>query len=244
MIKEIKGLKIEIDESELFLLEGETSCINNIEKYCKDLDMNLIIDIGANVGCFSLVSAVATSARQIVSVEANMKNFGSLCYNIYSNNLWGHIIPLPYAVYSESNKLLPLSSAGGNSGQHSLQFLEGLEISNYIRTISLPDLCRNYGIIDYMKVDIEGGEYDVFTLTEEVQKVLQRVKFLEIELHSPANEDYFNTNLFLKEHSCYNDIKTVKETLIHFIKDCGFEILHEDLQDFSGMCMLRNKHLT
>lgn len=244
MIKEIKGLKIEIDEDELFLLEGETACINNIEKYCKDLDLNLIIDIGANVGCFSLVSAVVTNAKQIVSVEANMKNYGSLCYNIYSNNLWGTIVPSPYAVYSESDKLLPLSSAGGNSGQHSLQFLEGLEISNYIRTISLPDLCRNYKKIDYMKVDIEGGEYDVFTVTEEVQKVLARVKFLEIESHSPANENYFDIDLFLKKHPYYKDIKTVNATLLDFIKDCGFEVLQEDIQEFSGMCMLRNKNLT
>ena len=48
-----------------------------------------------------------------------------------------------------------------------------------VKSISYDDLVKKYGTPDYMKIDIEGGEYDFL-----MNKDLSGVKFLSLELHS------------------------------------------------------------
>lgn len=240
---ETYNLKLEMNENEKFLINGPTSCITQFEIYCKDKTLNTVIDIGANIGCFSLISTVLANVEQVIAVEANILNYFKLCNNIANNNLWGKIIPLPYAVSRERGKIIPIyGTLNGNSGQHSLLFKEGFPRTNFIRTISLNDLCRNYKIIDYMKVDVEGSEYDIFYPSEETLQVLQKIDILEIELHPPTNEEFYDLSEFLKNRSYYSKFVTIEEGLLQFIIDCEFEILVKP-NEHCGSFVLKNKHL-
>jgi FkbM family methyltransferase len=63
---------------------------------------DVVYDIGANVGTFTLIAAIARGAR-VVAFEPGYANFARLCENIFLNGCSDRVVPVP----------LPLSDANG-----------------------------------------------------------------------------------------------------------------------------------
>jgi FkbM family methyltransferase len=156
-----------------------------------EIQNKIVIDIGANVGMFSLY-AMSLSAHKVYAVEAQPNIYKTLLEN---TNGVGSIVPLNYAVYSESGKVVRLSNEKGLS---KIQ-----EMGDAATTITLEKLLDDNNIIGndlVLKMDCEGAEFDILLNTD--KKVLSRFKTVYIEIHG-------NTN----QNPAYRNVSTI-ETLL------------------------------
>jgi FkbM family methyltransferase len=126
-----------------------------------------LLDIGANVGIFTVYAAVIKKAK-VYSFEPSSQNFFLLNRNILANNLSDMVTPFPIALSNE-NKIdfLYLSSLeigdSGNSAGEDTNFLlqertSGLRHGTAIATI---DRLIEDGLIespDHIKIDVDGIE--------------------------------------------------------------------------------------
>ena len=113
------GLKIKFRWQDIFIID-ELIVRGEYLKYLnKDLKGKNIVDIGANIGCFSLQAAWA--GAKVFSVEASTINYNLLCENITLNKLEGKIIPTHTAIWKEDGELT-FNAESSNPGTGSLVY--------------------------------------------------------------------------------------------------------------------------
>jgi len=121
-----------------------------------------VFDIGAHLGYYSLLLAkcVGTVGR-VVSFEPSPVNFFTLQKNISINNL-EYVELINKAVFSRSGMIaMSVSPTDTGSGDWSIcRQVNGDSIQ--VQTISLDQFCEaNQVFPDFLKIDVEGAEYDV-----------------------------------------------------------------------------------
>ncbi len=136
-----------------------------ISDYINDGDT--VIDIGANVGAYSLLIAKLKKKSIIYSIEPESANFHALNRNIYSNKLQERIIPI-CAGLGEKNTLnyFFLSKMEPGAALHGLEepSSEGLNFTpKHVQGIveyRLDDLIKelSHKDIDHLKIDVDGFE--------------------------------------------------------------------------------------
>ena len=177
------GLTINIRRGDSFIWEQSQQ---GLKKY--DGPLETVVDIGAHVGCFSLAAAQAGAGR-IWAFEPVGDNYFKLVENIVRNGFWGIIIPMPFAI-SQSHLSAARIGKARNSGQYSLCYKEKYPTWWPCTTYYISELGHCLKQIDYMKVDIEGGEWSLFSQTE-IISLLKKTSFLDLEIHDLSNRKYF-----------------------------------------------------
>ena len=141
------------------------------------------VDIGANVGAFSIYSS--SLFKNVIGFEASFNNHQNCVKNISAaeckNVQVSHL-----AVAKESDLTVQLSAhIGALSGDNSCYNPASLPQwtgtpQEEVSTISLEDIYERYHIdyIDYLKVDCEGSEYPLL-----MNKDLSKINFLALEFH-------------------------------------------------------------
>ena len=176
------GLVINIRRGDSFIW-GQSQ--QGLKKYNGAL--GTVVDIGAHVGCFSLAAA-QMGAKRVWAFEPVGDNYSRLVENIVRNNFWGRIIPMPFAVFNYHLKMAQIGKAR-NSGQYSLHYKE-MYPTQLCTTYHLGELGRHLKHIDYLKIDIEGAEWGLFAQPE-IDPLLKKVSFLDLEIHDLSNKKYF-----------------------------------------------------
>ncbi len=121
-----------------------------------------VFDVGAHLGYYSLLLAKSVgSGGRVVSFEPAEGNFCTLKRNILINSL-NNISLVNLALFSKSGTIrMFVSSADTASGDWSISRdsnKDGIEV----QTISLDQFCEtNHVLPDFLKIDVEGAEYDV-----------------------------------------------------------------------------------
>ena len=175
-------------------------------------DDDIILDIGAHIGLFSLFASQFCKNGKIFCFEPIKENYEQLMNNIKINDI-KNIVPFNYAVSSKTGKI-KIYVNDDESG-HSM-FLEN---SNYIEvdSISIIDIFKK-NVIDkcnFLKLDCEGAEYEIIDLLS--KDYLQRIEKTVIEYHMADTKPELLQNLenTLKRNSF--KIKTRK-----LFSDIGF----------------------
>ncbi len=150
------------------------------KEYRGVLKDSIVVDIGANIGAFSLLAA-QMSAKKIYAYEPNQKAFIVLQKNILLNGLQHIIIPYRLALSSKENKMIkyPIESSPYNRELTD----DDLDNSELVSTTTLESIMKNNMIdsIDLLKIDCEGCEYDVFFNSTE--SVISKIKNITMEYH-------------------------------------------------------------
>ena len=135
----------------------------------------VVVDIGANIGAFSLLAS--RQAKVVYAVEPVRSNFEMLRHNVELNRLDNVIIyPLALADHNGTARIR-------DSGVMSSMYFGTEGAVELVPTVTLETFFRDNSIeeVDYLKMDCEGAEWDILLSTP--PEVLSRIRHLELEFH-------------------------------------------------------------
>ena len=138
----------------------------------------VVVDIGANIGMFSLHVAADLGAARVYAFEPFPESFALLRRNAEHNHL-DAIVPIPLAIAGEAGtRELHMQ---GRHGVHSLFGTSGEAVR--IECITLAEAFARYDITrcDFLKLDCEGAEYEI--LLKAPSDVYARIQRLALEYH-------------------------------------------------------------
>jgi FkbM family methyltransferase len=129
---------------------------------------DVLYDIGANVGAYSLVAAKKPGAgARVYAFEASYANVGALTTNVALNRADEQITVLPVAL-SDTTSLgvFHLRDLQAGGARHALGHgMEDATVKQAVMTYRLDDLVEQLGLPlpDHIKLDVDGGELAVIT---------------------------------------------------------------------------------
>ena len=188
--------------------------VTNQEKYYGNyvipdqIERKVCIDLGCNVGFFVMdnfknfdnLYAIDASYQNFVVtlrkvLHENLKNNTAnnvACFNLACSKNNGQIIKI-YKHDFNGNSVSPMTVTDMFKKQYP-QWQENQETYHNVFTISLEGLYQFFNIeyIDYLKIDIEGAEYDFL-----LEKDLSKIGCLAIELHGTLGLEMKNK---MKKH--------------------------------------------
>lgn len=167
---------------------------------------SVIVDIGAHKGYFSLFAAKNLNSKsRIIAYEPFKNNYQIMLENIKLNDI-ENINIFNKGIYSQAKEQeIYLSKSENNSlfkeyNSYLKQDYQDIEKASFIR---LADIFIENKIeqIDYLKLDVEGAEYDILFDTE--PEVLNKIKVISMEFHDLKKEEYTGIKLveFLKRNN-------------------------------------------
>ena len=173
-----------------------------------------IVDLGGNIGAFALLATIETNDADIVSIEPYPENYKRLLESILQNQLKDRVRCLNVAVVGKPrtvwmNDSSNILGSGRAIGGHEGVRVEGIDLATVMSRMQIEK-------IDYLKVDIEGSEYELF---EEIPKsVLARIGRIGVEYHDNGS----------------------RKNLFKNITDCGFELSRHPKAGSYGLAEFRN----
>jgi len=179
-------------------------------------DNAVVIDIGAHIGIFSIFAAIQTENVTVYSFEPDPGNFQFLLNNVKVNHLEDKIRPFNLAV-SNTNTPRKLIRSAASLTAHSLfankfprdEVKDSLEVA----CTTLPDIFEGNKVkkCDVLKLDCEGGEYDI--LLNAPDKILSKIGMIVAEYHDGLTS-------------------YTREDLRNFLENRNFEIKVEKSRSF------------
>jgi len=173
------GKKIELTDPFCYLRGYREIFLEQIYKFSVDKTCPLIIDCGANIGLSVIYFKYLYPEARIVAFEPdpeifsvlqrNVRRFGFTDVELYQNAVW------------TSNGELAFRSTGAGDGRVMTEDQEKGLIR--VPTVRLDDFMNQK--IDFLKIDIEGAEYEVI---KDCQNNLDAVNYFFIEYHGDRKE--------------------------------------------------------
>jgi len=196
-------------------------------EWIKQFDENSsFLDIGANIGVFSLLAAKRN--HHVISVEPESLNFAMLNLNIYDNKLNNNITAYPLSI-DEHNLVsrLNIHKMGWGRSMHS--FNDDIRINNKIFEpvffqgsvgSSLDDFLEQIKFSpEYVKIDVDGNELRVIKGSANLLKS-KKVKSVLIEIQPLLIDekleiiDIFEKNSFILDKKCSTDTNYIFNKLV------------------------------
>ncbi|MEX0887796.1 MAG: FkbM family methyltransferase [Patescibacteria group bacterium] len=172
----------------------------------------VVIDVGASLGSFSLMSA--RKGARVLAFEPAPESFVLLAKNIELNQMGNRICPLQLGVAGRSGRrdffltsFSPLSSFFGRG------------VKTKVGCVTLADIFRQHRLkaIDLLKLDCEGAEYEILYRTP--AEILQKIKEIRLEYHVlPARGE---------ARLGQPGKRTNPEDLTEFLLRQGFALVHQ-----------------
>ena len=172
----------------------------NLEYYYKFVDSSdNILDIGANIGLFTILSE---NAKSIVCVEPLKQTMPLLKKNVLENNL--------------SKKTKIVNAAVGKSGNLIIEVNKKLNLSRIVnkknkntyevKSFELKEIIKKYKST-FLKLDVEGYEYEIL-----YKKIPKKINKISMEFHTALlgnkkvkklinyfEEETFNVKYFIED---------------------------------------------
>lgn len=217
-MRKINWDKLQIPDDTKFLLDERPWGLG----YAKDL--NVVVDVGAHVGVFSLCAA-ERGARHVFSFEPFPDNYATLMCNVSNMGMWGVVTPLPFAItYGDEDVQMircigPTGCCGlGFSDKHVGVPVAALHLKKVLDFIS-----SNYGKIDFLKIDIEGGEWPMLQNAATISEWTSGIKYLDLELHW----DPWNNGTFAAEVPTIASKDERFNKAVSDLEACGLRVLEK-----------------
>jgi FkbM family methyltransferase len=217
-----------LDSNNINIINDEIFNKNIYEKHVKVKEGDVVLDIGSNVGAFT-VSILNKNPLKVYCVEP-------------SNTL------IDVIKQNTQNKCVYINKA--ISDKTSIETIqEGIHIycneGNKYETITFKQLIEENQInkIDFLKIDCEGGEYDVFT-EENKEWVLNNIKHIAGELHLWGTIDSVNRfkmfrDTYLVNHKNYTILNShTEEDITNLIFNNEFIQKYSDTNTHSAQFLL------
>lgn len=144
-----------------------------------------ILDLGANIGLFSLYAARLAPEAKIFALEPFPATFNRLVETVHDHQLETRVSCLNYAA-TGANGARIMANVPGPSQRRSLAVAASAMSGTAVSGKTLEAILRenNLSRVDLMKIDIEGSEYEVLLSTP--PEVLKRITRIALEYHGDS----------------------------------------------------------
>jgi FkbM family methyltransferase len=142
---------------------------------------SVIVDAGANVGFFTLLAARQSPNSLVLAIEPSPESYQRLVENVAKNGLTHRVRCLNQGLAGQET--LRLMRVGQSRSQvQRLLPPDSDEIAGVaVKTATLESVLRDLRQVDLVKMDIEGGEYEV--LLGSSPETLGKIRRLILEYH-------------------------------------------------------------
>jgi len=166
----------------------------------------VIVDAGANVGLFACWAAARNPQARIYAVEPSPDNTGRLLEHLRMNGVDDRVQLFTYALSSTERTVWLADNPNGSQMRHVTSGPTGGGVT--VPALSLGELLARvpHDRVDFLKMDIEGSEYDVLMGTTAEQ--LSPVRRISFEYHQPPR-------------GCRHD----KASLLAHLASCGYSAI-------------------
>jgi FkbM family methyltransferase len=153
-----------------------------------------VIDVGANIGCFTILAAkIVGPSGRVFALEPEDKSFIQLKRNIEVNNL-KNVVPLRVALSSREGVANLHTSDRSSLFSSLFNSVDGKEIQTNMQKVimtTLEGLMKKESIstCNYLKMDCEGAEYEIIkNMSSEISK---RIDQVSMEIHTIPNHNSY-----------------------------------------------------
>jgi FkbM family methyltransferase len=141
---------------------------------------DVVVDMGAHIGAFAVRAAQIAHLGQVYAYEASIKNFALLTENCQLNGLEN--LYIENSAVSDHRGQMPLYTPANNSILSSLlQDTSGFV--EMVQAITFADIIAEHALtqIDFLKVDVEGAEFDILLACS--AETFAKIRRMVIEYH-------------------------------------------------------------
>lgn len=164
-----------------------------------------IVDVGANLGVFSLSIKALYPDATVIGVEPLPENHAYFQRNLELNPQLGTSVVAVKAAVAGTSGMLRLHSPGGDDFPTDATLLNPAAVGGRsfdVEARTLADILSDHGIprISFLKLDCEGAEFEILYRAE--RETLERVAMLAVEVHESGGTDQNSRSLgaFLCRH--------------------------------------------
>lgn len=156
-------------------------------------DAPTVVDVGANLGAFTLAVRAAWPRANVVSFEPGPAVFEVLRRNVTRNDRYGGNTKLNQEAVTgaKSGPRARLVERAGDLCTSSILCEDAVEPPDHtieVSARSFGDILGSLGGVDLVKMDVEGAEYDAVCSTE--PSLLRTAKYFVIEYHPLAGRSF------------------------------------------------------
>lgn len=158
---------------------------------------DVVVDVGANIGAFTVYAAVVCGASRVLSFEPFPSNYKMLTRNVETNQL--RMVTCVNQAVGGNRGMRTLRLNSTDSGSHSLVYGSSGN-SVQVECCTLEDVFRQFSLtkIDYLKMDCEGAEYEIL---ENSASRIRQIGRISMETHTlPDRKTEDLEKLLLSEH--------------------------------------------
>ena len=189
----------------------------------------VVVDLGSHIGYFALLEAclVGTSGK-VIAIEPAPENYNVLVRNIKINDLTNTVVTHNLAISGKKEKrdffISKLSNQSSFYPTHKYENIITVEAD------PLDEILQNEKRIDAIRMDIEGGEYEV--IYGMIETIKRYHPLLLIELHPSSKRKSFLNELNTLGYECLSTIDRAKNTsLFRGIMADTRDILNQSIVD-------------
>ena len=167
---------------QVFINKEYEALVKNIFAAGKETEIRFVIDAGANIGFTTLYLNQYFPKAYFQVIEPDKNNFEQLRKNFKLNNLQNTELHLSGLWSSDGWLQINRDADEGKEWSYRVTAsdkptdLKGISFTTLLNKTDFP-------FIDILKVDIEGGEKELFRKEEIISPVLQKTRFLAMEIH-------------------------------------------------------------
>ncbi len=171
---------------------------------------DIILDVGAHIGFFTLLAAKLALKGKVYAFEPSPENFKLFQENVNLNNL-NNVVLINKAM-AEKSGMREFALSPDDPAGHAIPYEKTTRKIINIPTISLDDFIKENNIkkIDFLKMDCEGAEYEIFYNSS--KETLNKVKKISMEYHDV-------------------DLERTVNHIKDFLKKSGFNVLFKTVGD-------------
>lgn len=158
-----------------------------------------ILDLGANIGAFTVLAATRYKNAKIYSFEPEDTNYNQLKFNASLNNIDNRVTAIKEAVADTAGeKVFHMSSYDYAHSLLEEQIIDNPGTKIKVTCTTLEQTVQKYNLksIDILKLDIEGAEYDMFLKMP--KNILDMVQVILMEIHTISTHKPEDLENYLK----------------------------------------------
>ena len=184
--------------------------VSRIQNYKNKQKNRSVIDIGANIGAFSLLAA-SMGADQVVSVEPISATYNRLTSNI--NRAGFKNVKAFKHLVSDKPGVEHKVSINDNAGANSMYNVSNQNFE-VVTTITLHDILENLTGNDIMlKLDCEGAEYDILLNASDAD--MSRIDEIMMEIHTDLHP-YHKGTAIIEDRLTQLGFTSIKKDQIYY----------------------------